>query len=42
VERDCRLVLTAEDVIKVMDLMGFLPLLTICATQEEALRSFQG
>jgi anti-anti-sigma regulatory factor len=41
VERNCRLLLTADDVIKVMDLMGFLPLLTICATEEEARRSFE-
>ena len=40
VERNCRVVLTAEDVLKVMDLMGFLALLRICATEDEALRSF--
>ncbi len=41
-ERDCRIVLTTDDVIKVMDLMGFLPLLQICATEAEALRAFAG
>jgi anti-anti-sigma regulatory factor len=41
VERDCQIVLTNKDILKVIDLMGFLPLLNINETLDEALAAFQ-
>lgn len=40
VQRTANLVLTNENVLKIMDMMGFLPLFTIFNTEEDALEAF--
>lgn len=40
VERNCQIVLTNRDILKVIDLMGFLPLLNINESFEEAFKAF--
>jgi anti-anti-sigma regulatory factor len=40
VERNCQIVLTSPDILKIIDLMGFLPLLNINESYEEAMSAF--